>query len=356
MNIKKAIFSSMYFGGNLAKATDNNNNSSADAKIEQLANDTIMGFMKIPFDKSVLSKDDRERFNNCISNINSSIDLDENIREVISVLKNYPISDLQILLPLISNHAKLGISREEFIKKYLFIPYYNYSDAKLIEAPKDVDPAEKEHPEDDKPEDIKMIEAPKHKKQENKQDSVKQKAVTKGAAKDMNGNITATDILNSCNAHSQQHKMQQAKTVEHGPNCNCGHCGEQNNNQVPQVHPELTLDKKVELLKSHIDFSVIKNFTVKEWEVDNLLQFVESPILKQKLREMGSACNPDFPKLTMSKKYKFDKNLYKFAFYAETNDKNKVIVVLYNTHMTLNPQFGLCNEMAFTLVPVNHVK
>ena len=190
----------------------------------------------------------------------------------------------------------------------------------------------------------------------NKQDSAKQKAVARGAAKDMNGNITATDILNSCNAHSQQHKMQQAKTVEHGPNCNCGHCREQNSNQVPQVHPELTLDKKVELLKSHIDFSVIKNFTVKEWEVDNLLQFVESPILKQKLREMGSACNPDFPKLTMSKKYKFDKNLYKFAFYAETNDKNKVIVVLYNTHMTLNPQFGLCNEMAFTLAPVNHVK
>ena len=313
--------------------------------------------------ESKLPESYNEEYYKIIDDLNSRNNLREDIKRYISLLKRTGCyEDYQILSGCIYYACTLGMSREELCKEYLIKPYLR---PKLIEAPKNVDPAEKEHPEDDKPEDIKMIEAPKqkkeaeapkHKKQENKQDSVKQKAVTKGAAKDMNGNITATDILNSCNAHSQQHKMQQAKTVEHGPNCNCGHCGEQNNNQVPQVHPELTLDKKVELLKSHIDFSVIKNFTVKEWEVDNLLQFVESPILKQKLREMGSACNPDFPKLTMSKKYKFDKNLYKFAFYAETNDKNKVIVVLYNTHMTLNPQFGLCNEMAFTLAPANHVK
>ena len=152
----------------------------------------------------------------------------------------------------------------------------------------------------------------------------------------------------------------EAKNKQHDPNCNCGHChgnGNQKQNVQPQVKQVLSLEEKTKLLKEHIDFSPVKGVKVKDWEIDNLLQFVNSPILKSKLKEYNSACNPEFPKLTIcNRKYKFDKNLYKFAFYTPTNKSGKALVVLYNTNATLVQGVGMTNEMGFVVVNESLVK
>ena len=59
--------------------------------------------------------------------------------------------------------------------------------------------------------------------------------------------------------------------------------------------------------------------------------------------------------LVQTKKYKFDKNLYNFAFYAETNTPGKSILVLYNTKITKTSQ-GFGNEQGYKLINTSEVK
>ena len=115
----------------------------------------------------------------------------------------------------------------------------------------------------------------------------------------------------------------------------------------------MTIDQKVELIKKHI--KLVPGISAKVSEVDALIRLIESGMLKSKLKELGAACNPDFPMLVQTKKYKFDKNLYNFAFYAETNTPGKSILVLYNTKTTKTSQ-GFGNEQGYKLINTSEVK
>ena len=328
-----------------------------------LYNDAIM--LAYDFlDESALSEKDAEEYHEAVNAINLSKS-DADYQKAIRVLKQYPsITDYQIV-------AALSLNRGQIVK-FLLRPYYNTnSDIKLLEAPKqDKDAESTKTKENSKPkvkedkgkpetkklekaETKEVLQLPDKKQPEGKKEPKKQqqKVSTTNNGKAAK-NMTAMDIANAFSP--------EAKNKQHDPNCNCGHChgnANQKQNVQPQVKQVLSLEEKTKLLKEHIDFSPVKGVKVKDWEIDNLLQFVNSPILKSKLKEYNSACNPEFPKLTIcSKKYKFDKNLYKFAFYTPTNKSGKVLVVLYNTNATLIQGVGMTNEMGFIVVNESLVK
>lgn len=330
-----------------------------DYEIKKLANQTAISFIRIPFNRSVLSDDDKAKFGNYMDNLKNATNIEDNIRSLVALLKGYSeISDLDIMLLVIDYRDKLGLTKEEFIKKFLYTPYYDYGKAKKEQGKEPVKSEEKQNATIPK-----LIEAPK-KDQKVKSDT-REKVKTKinnGAAMNMGmkgGNITASDIVDICNSHSQSARKE---TERHGNGCACPDCrgsNKQRNVEASKegLHEKLSLEEKTKLLKEHIDFSPIKGIHVKEWEVDNLLQFLNSPILKQKLKEYNSACNPDYPKLTLcTKKYKFDKNLYKFAFWTPTNKTGKVLVILYNTNMTLVQNVGMVNQMGFITANESDVK
>ena len=328
-----------------------------------LYNDAIMLAYNF-LDESALSEKDAEEYHEAVNAINLSKS-DADYQKAIRVLKQYPsITDYQIV-------AALSLNRGQIVK-FLLRPYYNTnSDIKLLEAPKqDKDAESTKTKENSKPnvkedkgkpetkklekaETKEVLQLPDKKQPEGKKEPKKQqqKVSTTNNGKAAK-NMTAMDIANAFSP--------EAKNKQHDPNCNCGYChgnGNQKQNVQPQVKQVLSLEEKTKLLKEHIDFSPVKGIKVKDWEIDNLLQFVNSPILKSKLKEYNSACNPEFPKLTIcSRKYKFDKNLYKFAFYTPTNKSGKVLVVLYNTNATLIQGVGMTNEMGFTVVNESLVK
>ena len=327
-----------------------------------LYNDAIMLAYNF-LDESTLSEKDAEEYHEAVNAINLSKS-DADYQKAIRVLKQYPsITDYQIV-------AALSLNRGQIVK-FLLRPYYNTnSDIKLLEASKqDKDAESTKTKENSKPNvkenkdksetnklekaETKVLQLPDKKQPEGKKEPKKQqqKVSTTNNGKAAK-NMTAMDIANAFSP--------EAKNKQHDPNCNCGHChgnGNQKQNVQPQVKQVLSLEEKTKLLKEHIDFSPVKGIKVKDWEIDNLLQFVNSPILKSKLKEYNSACNPEFPKLTIcSRKYKFDKNLYKFAFYTPTNKSGKVLVVLYNTNATLIQGVGMTNEMGFTVVNESLVK
>ena len=328
-----------------------------------LYNDAIMLAYNF-LDESTLSEKDAKEYHEAVNAINLSKS-DADYQKAIRVLKQYPsITDYQIV-------AALSLNRGQIVK-FLLRPYYNTnSDIKLLEAPKQNKGAESTKTKENskpnvkenkgKPETKKLEKAetkevlllPDKKQPEGKKEPKKQqqKVSTTNNGKAAK-NMTAMDIANAFSP--------EAKNKQHDPNCNCGHChgnGNQKQNVQPQAKQVLSLEEKTKLLKEHIDFSPVKGIKVKDWEIDNLLQFVNSPILKSKLKEYNSACNPEFPKLTIcSRKYKFDKNLYKFAFYTPTNKSGKVLVVLYNTNATLIQGVGMTNEMGFVVVNESLVK
>ena len=328
-----------------------------------LYNDAIMLAYNF-LDESTLSEKDAKEYHEAVNAINLSKS-DADYQKAIRVLKQYPsITDYQIV-------AALSLNRGQIVK-FLLRPYYNTnSDIKLLEAPKrDKDAESTKTKENSKPnvkedkgkpetkklekaETKEVLQLPDKKQAEGKKEPKKQqqKVSTTNNGKAAK-NMTAMDIANAFSP--------EAKNKQRDPNCNCGHChgnGNQKQNIQQQVKQVLSLEEKTKLLKEHIDFSPVKGVKVKDWEIDNLLQFVNSPILKSKLKEYNSACNPDFPKLIIcSRNYKFDKNLYKFAFYTPTNKSGKVLVVLYNTNATLVQGVGMTNEMGFVVVNESLVK
>lgn len=334
-----------------------------------LYNDAIMLVYNF-IDESILSEKDAEQYHDAVNAINLN-KRDEDYQKAIMVLKQYPsITDYQIVSALSLNRGR--------IIKFLLRPYYNTNnDIKLLEAPKQGKDAEnaktkesgkpnvKEN--EDKSETKKLEKAetkevlqlpdkkqPEAKKESKKMQQQKVNATNNGKAAK---NMTGMDIVNAFSPEAKN-KQSVAKNKQHDLNCNCGHCHGNGNQKQQKVQQQvLSLEEKTKLLKGCIDFSPVKGVKVKDWEIDNLLQFVNSPILKSKLREYNSACNPEFPKLTIcNKKYKFDKNLYKFAFYTPTNKSGKVLVVLYNTNATLVQGVGMTNEMGFVVVNESLVK
>lgn len=332
-----------------------------------LYNDAIM--LAYDFlDESILSEKDAEQYHNAVNAINLD-KRDEDYQKAIRVLKQYSsITDYQIV-------SALSLNRDQIVK-FLLRPYYSTNnEVKLLEVFKqDKDAESTKTKENNKPnvkghegkpetkklekaETKEVIQLPDKKQSEGKKEPKKQqqKVATTSNGKAAK-NMTGMDIVNAFSPEAKN-KQPVAKNKQHDPNCNCGHCHGNSNQQQVQQQVPMSLEEKTKLLKGCIDFSPVKGVKVNDWEIDNLLQFVNSPILKSKLKEYNSACNPEFPKLTIcSRKYKFDKNLYKFAFYTPTNKSGKVLVVLYNTNATLVQGVGMTNEMGFVVVNESLVK
>lgn len=338
---------------------------SMEEQAKALAKDALV-FPCALMESDNIPDEDGEELSNIVISINKGENLEENIKKYIAIYKKNNVEDYKILTGVLHLAHDFGMNNERFIKTFILEPYYGCpvevetTEAdKSEEAPKiettqqlliEYKPEEGAKQEQPKQEEKKPEQKKIEKKIEPKSEKVKVK--TAGAAKNMGGTITASDIVNSCNEHSKM-LNQQPPVGQHPQGCTCGHC--KGNNQT--ATPSMSLDEKTELLKNMIDFSTIKGIHVKDWEVDNLLQFLASPIFKSKLKEYKSACNPDYPKLTLcSKKYKFDKNLYKFAFWTPTVNKGEVLVILYNTNMTLIPNVGPANNMGFILANESDVK
>lgn len=341
---------------------------SMEEQAKALAKDAL-AFPCALLEEDNIPEEDEEELINIITSINKRDNLEDNIKKYIAINKKNNIEDYKILTGVLHLADCFGMNDERFIKTFILEPYYGCpvevettetdksEEVPKIEATEQLlierKPEESAKQEQSKQEEKKPDKQPKveQKKSEAKSEKVKVKT-TAGAAKNMGGTITASDIVNSCNEHSKM-LNQQPPVGQHPQGCTCGHC--KGNNQT--ATPSMSLDEKTELLKNMIDFSTIKGIHVKDWEVDNLLQFLASPIFKSKLKEYKSACNPDYPKLTLcSKKYKFDKNLYKFAFWIPTVNKGEVLVILYNTNMTLIPNVGPANNMGFILANESDVK
>ena len=286
-------------------------------QVNALISDVKTYSLRSCIDERVLSEDDKKSFNDILNKLNMYQDIKLNVENLINLTKKYSdkINAFNVLQLVIEFHDLYELDEYNFVDK-VFIPlfYGVQSQVNIPAATQSVATTEK---------------------------------VTTGAAK----NITGMDILNNCNAISK-HEHQ------HDPDCQCGKCHgtvseRPVSNIIAPVHPEMTIDQKVELIKKHI--KLVPGISAKVSEVDALIRLIESGMLKSKLKELGAACNPDFPMLVQTKKYKFDKNLYNFAFYAETNTPGKSILVLYNTKTTKTSQ-GFGNEQGYKLINTSEVK
>ena len=286
-------------------------------QVNALISDAKTYSLRSCIDERVLSEDDKKSFNDILNKLNTYQDIKLNVENFINLTKKYSdkINAFNVLQLVIEFHDLYELDEYNFVDK-VFIPlfYGVQPQVNIPAAAQSVATTEK---------------------------------VTTGAAK----NITGMDILNNCNAISK-HEHQ------HGPDCQCGKCHgtvseRPVSNIIAPVHPEMTIDQKVELIKKHI--KLVPGISAKVSEVDALIRLIESGMLKSKLKELGAACNPDFPMLVQTKKYKFDKNLYNFAFYAETNTPGKSILVLYNTKTTKTSQ-GFGNEQGYKLINTSEVK
>ena len=286
-------------------------------QVNALISDVKTYSLRSCIDERVLSADDKKSFNDILNKLNMYQDIKLNVENLINLTKKYSdkINAFNVLQLVIEFHDLYELDEYNFVDK-VFIPlfYGVQSQVNIPAATQSVATTEK---------------------------------VTTGAAK----NITGMDILNNCNAISK-HEHQ------HDPDCQCGKCHgtvseRPVSNIIAPVHPEMTIDQKVELIKKHI--KLVPGISAKVSEVDALIRLIESGMLKSKLKELGAACNPDFPMLVQTKKYKFDKNLYNFAFYAETNTPGKSILVLYNTKTTKTSQ-GFGNEQGYKLINTSEVK
>lgn len=287
-------------------------------QINALLSDVKTYSLRSCIDTKIFVEQDKKLFNDILAKLNRYEDIKPGVENLINLTKKYAdkINAFNALSLVIGFHDWYELDEYNFVDK-VFIPLF-YGAQSQVNIPVAQQPI------------------------------VTTEKVTTGAAK----NITGMDVLNACNAVAKHGKEQQ-----HGPNCQCGCHGATSerpaSNIVAPVHPEMTVDQKVGLIKSHI--KLVPGVSAKISEVDALVRLIESGMLKSKLKEMGAACNPDFPMLTQTKKYKFDKNLYNFAFYTETNTPGKSILVLYNTKMTKTSQ-GFGNEQGYKLVNTSEVK
>lgn len=287
-------------------------------QINALLSDAKTYSLRSCIDTKIFVEQDKKLFNDILVKLNRYEDIKPNVENLINLTKKYSdkINAFNALSLIIEFHDWYELDEYNFVDK-VFMPLF-YGGQYQVNIPETPQPA------------------------------VITEKIATGAAK----NITGMDVLNACNAVAKHGKEQQ-----HGPNCQCGCHGATSerpvSNIVAPVHPEMTIDQKVGLIKSHI--KLVPGVSAKVSEVDALIRLIESGMLKSKLKEMGAACNPDFPILTQTKKYKFDKNLYNFAFYTETNTPGKSILVLYNTKMTKTSQ-GFGNEQGYKLVNTSEVK
>ena len=132
------------------------------------------------------------------------------------------------------------------------------------------------------------------------------------------------------------------------------------NDNVPKVHdpfPDLTLTEKVAKLKSVIDF--IPNFhtgtnAMGQIQINSLLTFVISSILKSKFSEYGTSCTAAEPHLTEVPVSKHatdpsDNVAFDMCFEAELKDGKNLLVILFNSIPTFDSKIRrwISNNITF---------
>lgn len=300
---------------------------SIDKKAEELIKEASSLFMN-GFNRTILSKEDNDKFSSLICRLNERKDVENNVNKLITLLRKYPqIEDYQILIPILDCAKDIGMSKENFVKKFILeIPN---------QKPKDNNPKTETLNNSTPKNDNSKIETTK------KDDSKVNVSMTRetGAAKDMSKTMTASDIVANCNAHANQTQQE---------------LNQQPPVQQPLVNNQQIIAEKVAEIKKHINF-VQKGIELKEHEINALYDLVKGSMLKSKLKELNSTCNPEYPILTQTTKYNFDAS-FNYAFYAESNNPGKAIVVLFNTHPKQYANGYVGNESGYGLVNIEEVK
>ena len=121
--------------------------------------------------------------------------------------------------------------------------------------------------------------------------------------------------------------------------------------QIPPVHPELNIEQKADLLRTRIKFDQTNRKEVTMDRIDSLIRLIEGPYLATNLAKFNAKDGI----LYEIPNFRFDKRYYDFAFYAETNIPNKVIVILYNSVPTFN-NIGWVNNLNIYITEADKIK
>ncbi len=170
-----------------------------------------------------------------------------------------------------------------------------------------------------------------------------------------NKSMSPRDIVETINKKSKSYGNESASTT-----VNNNSTPETNNiakpetittPQIPPVHPELNIEQKADLLRTRIRFDQTNRKEVTMDRIDSLIRLIEGPYLATNLAKLNAKDGI----LYEIPNFRFDKRYYDFAFYAETNIPNKVIVILYNSVPTFN-NIGWVNNLNIYITEADKIK
>lgn len=322
-----------------------------DADVYSVLNPTIASILK---DETLISS-----VTSFLDLVDKSIDIVNNIKNIIKLLKEHKIEDYKIAAVTVTKAKMLDLSKLDFIKQYIIEPYLNNNKAETlinddessIHSAKKSDiiqddvSTDKEPISEDqitKPEEkeapVEKIGAEKLTKSEKRKLKIQERAEKQRQKKENKTKTTAADISEKFTEEAdiaRTGSVTPADLVKNINDKNNGNCNSNtvvNHGAIPKavvvpIHPELDIDGKAELLKKHIEFNgKNKNLTLEQ--VDNLLRMLEGPYLKQKLRELKSVCNPEYP---IMKQVDSDNSSYDFKFITESQSGINIVVRM-NSH------------------------
>ena len=323
-----------------------------DADVYSVLNPTIASILK---DETLISS-----VTSFLDLVDKSIDIVNNIKNIIKLLKEHKIEDYKIAAVTVTKAKMLDLSKLDFIKQYIIEPYLNnnkaetlinddessiYYSAKKSDIIQDDLSTDKEPTSEDqitKPEEkeapVEKVGAEKLTKSEKRKLKRQERVEKQRQKKENKTKTTAADISEKFTEGvnvARDGSVTPADLVKNINDKNNGNCNSNtvvNHGAIPKavvvpIHPELDIDGKAELLKKHIEFNgKNKNLTLEQ--VDNLLRMLEGPYLKQKLRELKSVCNPEYP---IMKQVDSDNSSYDFKFITESQSGINIVVRM-NSH------------------------
>ena len=322
-----------------------------DADVYSVLNPTIASILK---DETLISS-----VTSFLDLVDKSIDIVNNIKNIIKLLKEHKIEDYKIAAVTVTKAKMLDLSKLDFIKQYIIEPYLNNNKAETLinddessiysakksDIIQDDLSTDKEPTSEDqitKPEEkeapVEKVGAEKLTKSEKRKLKIQERAEKQRQKKENKTKTTAADISEKFTEEAdiaRTGSVTPADLVKNINDKNNGNCNSNtvvNHGAIPKavvvpIHPELDIDGKAELLKKHIEFNgKNKNLTLEQ--VDNLLRMLEGPYLKQKLRELKSVCNPEYP---IMKQVDSDNSSYDFKFITESQSGINIVVRM-NSH------------------------
>ena len=322
-----------------------------DADVYSVLNPTIASILK---DETLISS-----VTSFLDLVDKSIDIVNNIKNIIKLLKEHMIEDYKIAAVTVTKAKMLDLSKLDFIKQYIIEPYLNNNKAETLinddessiysakksDIIQDDLSTDKEPTSEDqitKPEEkeapVEKVGAEKLTKSEKRKLKIQERAEKQRQKKENKTKTTAADISEKFTEEAdiaRTGSVTPADLVKNINDKNNGNCNSNtvvNHGAIPKavvvpIHPELDIDGKAELLKKHIEFNgKNKNLTLEQ--VDNLLRMLEGPYLKQKLRELKSVCNPEYP---IMKQVDSDNSSYDFKFITESQSGINIVVRM-NSH------------------------